>query len=87
MLGWIGYDAVSAKAGQAQTPEVLDGIFMIANVVPGVGCILVGLALIFLYPLKKGRCRVFRVPPTPVGTSRLLGGNFWHHRGAARAPE
>ena len=53
VLSAIGYNSDAAQAGQEQAPEVVDGIFMIANVLPGVGCILVGLALLFLYPLKK----------------------------------
>lgn len=52
-LGWIGFDSALASSGQAQSQEAIDGIYMLANVVPGVGCILVALALIFLYPLKK----------------------------------
>ena len=52
VLSAIGYNSDAAQAGQEQAPEVVDGIFMIANVLPGVGCILVGLALLFLYPLK-----------------------------------
>lgn len=53
VLTAIGFDSAKATAGESQTPEVVDGIFMIANVLPGIACILVGLALLFLYPLKK----------------------------------
>ncbi|WP_221620203.1 MFS transporter [Arachnia propionica] len=52
-LGLIGFDAQAAKQGMAQTPEVNEGIYMLANLVPGVGCLLVGAALLLLYPLKK----------------------------------
>ncbi|MST49427.1 MFS transporter [Mobiluncus porci] len=52
-LDWIGYDSDAAKAGAAQLPEVLDKLYMLANLLPGVGFVLVGLALWFLYPLKK----------------------------------
>lgn len=52
-LGWIGFDSVVASQGQAQSQEAVDGIYMLANVIPGAGLILVALALLFLYPLKK----------------------------------
>lgn len=52
-LGWIGYDAAAAKAGVAQAVDVVDGVYMLGNLVPGIGYILVSLAIIFLYPLKK----------------------------------
>lgn len=52
-LGWIGYDATAASAGMPQTESVQSGLYMLANLVPGTGFILVGLSLIFLYPLKK----------------------------------
>ncbi|GAB3813519.1 MFS transporter [Tessaracoccus terricola] len=52
-LGMIGFDAVAAAAGEAQTEAVQGGIYMLANLVPGIGCILVAVALLFLYPLKK----------------------------------
>ncbi|MCI5825882.1 MAG: glycoside-pentoside-hexuronide (GPH):cation symporter [Arcanobacterium sp.] len=57
LTGWalagIGYNADAAKAGVAQAQSVLDSLYMLGNLVPGIGCILVGLALWFLYPLKK----------------------------------
>ncbi|MDR7328366.1 MFS transporter [Corynebacterium guangdongense] len=53
-LGWIGFDSAIAADGGAQPQEAIDGIYMLVNVLPGVGCILVALSLIFLYPLKKG---------------------------------
>lgn len=52
-LAWIGFDSTLASSGQAQSQEAIDGIYMLANVVPAVGTILVALALLFLYPLKK----------------------------------
>ncbi|WP_257181396.1 MFS transporter [Corynebacterium cystitidis] len=52
-LGWVGFDADAATEGVQQSQEAIDGIYMLANVLPGVGGILVALALIFLYPLKK----------------------------------
>lgn len=57
LVGWtlegIGYDGKAAKEGIAQAPEVVDQLYTLTNLPPGVGCILVGLALWFLYPLKK----------------------------------
>ena len=53
-LGWIGFSVAAAKAGEAQQQSVLDGLYTLANVVPGVCFVLVGLVLWFLYPLKKG---------------------------------
>ncbi|WP_199176310.1 MFS transporter [Actinomyces qiguomingii] len=52
-LGWIGFSTEAATSGAEQTQAVNDGIYMLANLVPGVGYVLVGLALVFLYPLKK----------------------------------
>ena len=52
-LEWIGYDQEAATAGLAQTEAVQGSIYTLANLIPGIGCVLVGLALIFLYPLKK----------------------------------
>lgn len=54
-LGLIGFDAAAAAAGQEQTEAVRGGIYMLANLLPGIGCLLVALALLFLYPLKKKR--------------------------------
>lgn len=51
-LGLIGYsDAVAAAP--SQYPEVLDGMFNIACLIPAAGMILVALSLIFVYPLSK----------------------------------
>ncbi len=52
-LSWVGFSEVAAKAGEAQAPGVADGIYMLANLVPGIGYILVAACLLFLYPLKK----------------------------------
>ncbi|NLI04402.1 MAG: sugar (glycoside-pentoside-Hexuronide) transporter [Actinomycetaceae bacterium] len=52
-LGWIGFSADDAKAGIAQSAEAVDGIYMLANVIPGVFSLIVAFVLIFLYPLKK----------------------------------
>ncbi len=52
-LGRIGFSVEAAKAGQQQSEEVISGIYMLVNVVPGVCFILVGVVLFFLYPLKK----------------------------------
>ncbi|EPD32529.1 glycoside-pentoside-hexuronide (GPH):cation symporter [Propionimicrobium lymphophilum] len=54
-LSWVGFDAVAAKDGIAQSQEALDGIYALANVLPGIGCVLVAVVLLFLYPLKKNR--------------------------------
>ena len=44
-----GYDSLAA----AQTAEVQGGIYGIATLFPGIVYILVGLVMIFLYPLSK----------------------------------
>lgn len=49
-LAWIGY-AEGSKAAQA--PAVLDGIYNIATIVPAILYIIVGVSLIFIYPLGK----------------------------------
>ncbi|MDR6939928.1 MFS transporter [Arcanobacterium hippocoleae] len=54
-LSFVGFDSAIAKEGGQQAQSVIDGIYTFGNLVPGVGCILVGLALMFLYPLKKKR--------------------------------
>ncbi|MDO5678047.1 MAG: glycoside-pentoside-hexuronide (GPH):cation symporter [Propionibacteriaceae bacterium] len=55
VLGAIGFNSTAAQAGELQEPAVIDGIYFITNVFPAIGTILVGLALLFLYPLKKKR--------------------------------
>lgn len=52
-LGWVGFNAEAAAAGQAQTDAVVDWIYTLSNLLPGIGCVIVALALIFVYPLKK----------------------------------
>lgn len=54
-LGLVGFDAQAAAAGEAQTEAVNQGIYMLGNLLPGIGAVLVALALLFLYPLKKKR--------------------------------
>ncbi len=55
--GWlltaIGYDSVAAAAGEAQAQSVLDGIFNISTLIPALGFLLLGLVLLFWYPLHK----------------------------------
>ena len=57
LAGWllemIGYNSKALEQGVAQTPEVLDGIFNIATLVPALGFLLLGLVLWFWYPLHK----------------------------------
>lgn len=54
LMGLIGYtDAVAANPGAY--PEVLENIFNLACLIPAIGLILVGLALLFIYPLSKKR--------------------------------
>ncbi len=51
--GWalaiIGYNS----AEKIQTPEVIEGIYSTATLVPAIGFLCVGLVLWFVYPLKK----------------------------------
>lgn len=49
-LAWIGY-AEGSVTGQAQ--NVLEGIYNIATLVPAILYIIVGVCLIFIYPLSK----------------------------------
>lgn len=49
-LAWIGYAEGSVTA---QTPEVLNGIYCIATLVPAILYIIVGATLLFVYPLNK----------------------------------
>ncbi len=53
-LGWIGFSVEDAKAGKPQPEAVVGSIYTLVNAIPGVAFILVGVVLIFLYPLKKG---------------------------------
>lgn len=50
-LGMIGYDS----SVQVQSAKVADGIYNISTLIPGIAYILVGLVLIFIYPLNKKR--------------------------------
>ncbi|WP_211439347.1 MFS transporter [Corynebacterium glutamicum] len=52
-LSWVGFNSETAAQGQAQTEEAINGVYFLANVIPGVGLILVSLAILFLYPLKR----------------------------------
>ncbi|WP_270974456.1 MFS transporter [Trueperella sp.] len=52
-LTGIGYDSVIATKGLEQSESVVNSIYTLANLVPGIGCVLVALALMFLYPLKR----------------------------------
>ncbi|BAU96895.1 sugar transporter [Corynebacterium suranareeae] len=52
-LAWVGFDSEVASQGLAQPQSAVDGVYFLANVIPGVGLIVVSLALLFLYPLKK----------------------------------
>ena len=54
-LSAVGFDSEVAKTGAKQAQNVIDGIYALGNLVPGVCCILVCLAIIFFYPLKKKR--------------------------------
>ena len=49
-LAWIGY-VEGSKTGQDQT--ILNGIYTIATAVPAILYIIVGLCLLFIYPLSK----------------------------------
>ncbi|MDP9801339.1 GPH family glycoside/pentoside/hexuronide:cation symporter [Arcanobacterium wilhelmae] len=58
-IGWalslIGYSETAAKQGTGQSVAVNESIYMLANLVPGILCVVVAAALFFLYPLKKSR--------------------------------
>ena len=54
-LTWIGFDSQIASDGGEQTEAVVDSIYTLANLVPGIACVLVAAALFFLYPLKKSQ--------------------------------
>ena len=57
LSGWlleaIGYNGNAVSQGVSQTQAVKDGIFNITTLVPALGFLLLGLVLIFWYPLKK----------------------------------
>ena len=48
LLSLVGYTAATAY-----DPDVLEGIFNISTIVPAVGFLLLGLVLLFWYPLDK----------------------------------
>ena len=50
-IGLVGYSATN----QVQTQDVLDGIYTLATLVPGVLFGIIAVILIFLYPLNKQR--------------------------------
>lgn len=50
-LSWIGFDSAS----QVQTQAVADGIYTVATLIPALLYTLVGLALLFIYPLSRSR--------------------------------
>ncbi len=50
-LGWIGFNSAS----QVQTPQVADGIYTIATLIPAILYAVVFLSLAFVYPLNKKR--------------------------------
>ena len=50
-IGLVGYNATN----KIQTQDVLDGIYSLATLVPGVLFTIIALVLIFLYPLNKQR--------------------------------
>ena len=49
-LAWIGYVEGSVVG---QSPDVLNGIYNIATLVPAILYLIVGLSLVFIYPLSK----------------------------------
>ena len=57
LSGWlleaIGYNSNAITQGISQTDKVKDGIFNITTLVPALGFLLLGLVLIFWYPLNK----------------------------------
>ena len=57
LAGWlleaIGYNSGAVEQGISQTQTVKDGIFNITTLVPALGFLLLGLVLIFWYPLHK----------------------------------
>lgn len=59
LSGWllevIGYNSEAISQGISQTDRVKDGIFNITTLVPALGFLLLGLVLIFWYPLNKRR--------------------------------
>lgn len=50
-LSWIGFES----SAQVQTEAVTNGIYTIATLIPALLYTLVGLSLLFIYPLNRGR--------------------------------
>lgn len=53
LLEIIGYSGVAATTEKTQSEYVLDGIFNISTLIPGIGFILLAIVLWFWYPLHK----------------------------------
>lgn len=56
-LTWIGYQASQGAQAVTQSPEVQEGIYSLATLIPGASILIAGLILLFLYPLNKERVR------------------------------
>ncbi len=54
-LTWIGYQASQGAESIVQAPEVQEGIYSLATLIPGLSILAAGLTLLFLYPLNKER--------------------------------
>ena len=54
-LTWIGYQTSQGAQSVVQAPEVQEGIYSLATLIPGTSYLLAGLVLLFLYPLSKKR--------------------------------
>lgn len=52
-VGAVGYDPAVAKAGGTQAPEVLDGIYLLFLLVPGLLYLGTALIMAFVYPLGR----------------------------------
>ncbi len=56
-LTWIGYQASQGAQTVVQSPEVQEGIYSLATLIPGLSVLAAGLVLLFLYPLDKERVK------------------------------
>ncbi|ALC07011.1 hypothetical protein CDES_13390 [Corynebacterium deserti GIMN1.010] len=54
-LAWVGFDSAVAYHGLAHPGDAVNGVYFLANLVPGVVLIFISRALMLLYPLKKKR--------------------------------
>lgn len=54
-LTWIGFQETSGAETIVQSPEVRDGIYNLATLIPGGALLIGGLILLFMYPLNKER--------------------------------